>query len=204
MSTPKLVVSRHVPPGSVFMVSSQLAERTKPDSKAFAQWADAALDAMLKSVYTQPLLDDIERGLASDEQAKSAHFEVRDARVEAISADDLTIYADEDDDVLDHDEYQRLLGLWRMARDGSGTAPAIATEARVQLKALLTKHALTVSVHAVCKCATIDDLATALAPSMVEKSTVDDHGGRFGSRVTGGPAVDAGLKSAFVNNALRT
>lgn len=207
-------------------ISKQVVERMQASPEAFTKWADqalaeragrlveqqqSALDEMLKSVYTQPLLDEIERAtivngvwLASDEQPKSAHFAALDGRIEGISPDDLTIIADEESDVLDHTEYERLLALWKMARDGATTAPPIAKEAKRQLELLLVKHALAVSIHAVCRCTSVDALADLLAPSMVAKSTVDDDGGRFGARVTGGPAVDAGIKAAFGTASLRT
>jgi hypothetical protein len=156
-------------------------ERLKAWPEAFAKWADQT--PMLK-----------------------AHFAVLDARIEAIRDDDYAVQAndDEESDVLDHTEYERLLALWKMARDGATTAPPIAKESKRQLELLIVKHALAVSIQAVCRCTSVDALADLLAPAMVAKSTVDDDGGRFGSRVTGGPAVDAGIKAAFGTASLRS
>jgi hypothetical protein len=179
------------------LISKKVAERMKADPGAFSKWADAALaetgkemTEALKQMYAAPLMDAIEH-----ESIFTGVFPLAD--------DDYIVQANQESDVLDHAAYERLLALWRMARDGSSTAAPLQREARGQLGDLLSKHGLNVSVVAACKCATVDALTDLLAPSMAEKSTVDDDGGRFGSRVTGGPAVDAGIKSAFGTASLR-
>lgn len=163
------------------IVSESVMEKMRADPTAFTQWADKALAETKERITLMDEIDD-------DAQQTSDRFNG----------------FDEESDVLDHDEYQRLLGLWRMAREGSGTALPIQNEARAQLAKLLSKHAITVDLGVVCRCASVDALADVLAPAMAAKSTVDDDGGRFGSRVTGGPAVDAGLKGAFASATLRT
>jgi hypothetical protein len=184
------------------LISKKTVERMQGSPGAFTAWADdmlaeaaakmtagmqASFDEVMKQAYMQPLMD--------------AVVAPSPLTIDSVGNDFLP---NKDDTVLDHAAYERLLALWRMARDGSSTAAPLQREARGQLGDLLSKHGLNVSVIAACKCATVDALADLLAPAMAEKSTVDDDNGRFGSRVTGGPAVDAGIKSAFGTASLRS